>query len=164
MKTKKHIQAANYYAFLGDVQRLALKGTTWDKLPIRELHKRHHIGGWPKELLRGFDLKAPVSMDRACTLMAMACDYGRGMKATRDERGAHRTPAQDGEPQPEVETVMPEMEAMKEEVDRLFDKLPEMVPPVQDDDTIPFMSDREMIAALTRHGYIVCKPVNNRTL
>lgn len=160
MKTKKHIQAANYYAFLGDVQRLAQKGTTWDQLPIRELHKRHHIGGWPKELLRGFDLKAPVSMDRACTLMAMACDYGRGMKATRDERGAHRAPAEE----PEQPATMPEMEALKDEVDRLFDKLPEMVTPAPDDDTIPFMSDSEMIAALTRHGYIVCKPVNNRTL
>ena len=142
MKTKKHIQAANYYAFLGDVQRLAQKGTTWEQLPIRELHKRHHIGGWPKELLRGFDLKAPVSMDRACALMAMACDYGRGMKATRDERGAHRAPAEE----PEQPATMPEMVT------------------VQDDDTIPFMSDSEMIAALTRHGYIVCKPVNNRTL
>ena len=160
MKTKKHIQAANYYAFLGDVQRLAQKGTTWDQLPIRELHKRHHIGGWPKELLRGFDLKAPVSMDRACTLMAMACDYGRGMKATRDERGAHRTPAEE----PEQPATMPEMVAMKEEVDRLFDKLPEVVTAAPDDDTIPFMSDREMIAALTRHGYIVCKPVNTATL
>lgn len=159
MKTKKHIQAANYYAFLGDVQRLAQKGTTWDKLPIRELHKRHHIGGWPKDLLRDFDLKAPVSMDRACTLMAMACDYGRGMKATRDERGAHRQPAEE----PEHPATMPEMVAMKEEVDRLFDKLPEMVT-VQDDDTIPFMSDSEMIAALTRHGYIVCKPVKHAML
>lgn len=162
MRTKKHIQAANYYAFLGDVQRLAQKGTTWDRLPIRELHKRHHIGGWPKELLRGFDLKAPVSMDRACTLMAMACDYGRGMKATRDERGAHRLPVevaqdiratiQEGLPLADQPSRDELLAALDE-----YDRRTEVTAP--DTDTLPFMTDAEMIAALRRHGYKIYKEV-----
>lgn len=156
MRTKRHIQAANYYAFLGDVQRLAQKGATWNTLPIRDLHKRHHIGGWPKEMLKDWDLKAPVTMERATELIAIAADYGRGMKATRDERDAHRkgAPIQESAAAP----TMPEMTAMKDLVEETFGKLPEVVP-VQDDATLPLMTDREMIAALTRHGYIVCKPI-----
>ena len=155
MRTKKHIQAAKYFAFLGDVQRYALKGFSFEQIPISQLQRQHHIGGWRQDLIADWDLTLPTSMERACALMTLAYEYGKDMKATRDERGAHRTHAEE----PEQPATMPEMEAMKDEVDRFFDKLPEMVP-VQDDATLPLMSDREMIAALTRHGYIVCKPVN----
>ena len=157
MRTKKHIQAANYFAFLGDVQRLALKGVTWDKLPIKELHKAHHIGGWSKDLLKDWDLKQPTSMERACALMTLAYEYGLRMKSTRDERGAHRTPAEADE-QPSC----PELEAIKEEAERFFDefipeKEPEVTAPAAD--TLPFMTDQEMIAHLRAHGYKIYKEV-----
>ena len=157
MRTKKHIQAANYFAFLGDVQRLALKGVTWDKLPIKELHKAHHIGGWPKDLLKDMDLKQPTSMERAVELMNLAYDYGRQMKSTRDERGAHR--AQKG--QTEAPSC-PELQAIKEEAERFFDqfiqeKEPEVTAP--ETDTLPFMTELEMIAHLRRRGYKIYKEV-----
>ena len=159
MRTKKHIQAAKYFAFLGDVQRYALKGLPFDQIPVAQLQRAHHIGGWRADLIADWDLTEPTSMERACALMTIAYEYAKDMKATRDERGAHRAPAAE----PEQPATMPEMQAMKDEVDRFFDKLPEVVP-VQDDATLPLMSDREMIAALTRHGYIVCKPVNTAAL
>lgn len=162
MRTPKHIQASKYFAFLGDVQRLALKGHTWDTIPIAKLMRQHHIGGWRADLLKDFDLTHAPTMERACALMTMVYEYGKQMKSTRDERGAHRKPHEPFELDPDFEAAMreagapamPEMQAMKD----LVDDLPEVIH-VQDTGTLPLMSDREMIDHLTRAGYIVCKPV-----
>lgn len=149
MRTKKHIQAAKYFAFLGDVQRYALKGLPFEQIPVAQLQRAHHIGGWRADLIADWDLTEPTSMERACALMTIAYEYARDMKATRDERGAHRAPAAE----PEQPATMPEMQAMKD----LVDDLPEVVAP--DAGVLPFMTDEEMIAALRRKGYKIYKEV-----
>ena len=149
MRTKKHIQAAKYFAFLGDVQRYALKGLPFEQIPVAQLQRAHHIGGWRADLIADWDLTEPTSMERACALMTIAYEYAKDMKATRDERGAHRAPAAE----PEQPAIMPEMQAMKD----LVDDLPEVVAP--DAGVLPFMTDEEMIAALRRKGYKIYKEV-----
>ena len=56
----------------------------------------------------------------------------------------------------------PELEAIKEEAERFFDefipeKEPEVTAPAAD--TLPFMTDQEMIAHLRAHGYKIYKEV-----
>lgn len=160
MRTKPSIRQPRLLTALREIYYQQKSGKTLDEIETSKVEARCHVSIGSKGQLSVIDFTKEPTMDDAIRYDAVLYGYRQDLKATRDERGAHRAPAQDGEPQPELKS-------MKDLVDETFGKnfgdLPEMVP-VQDDATLPLMSDREMIAALTRHGYIVCKPVNTAAL